>query len=310
MSIKMDCQKCGGKISVDDGFAGGVCRCPFCKETIVVAGNSAPGGQDGDRPEAPPMARPEPQEDTVPEAQAVVPPAPGDSRPMSRRRARHAGRAKRVQIALMAILLIFAVGLGGVVYIVITSQGADASEADGQGVDPDNDRPAGPLMLERMTMTPPVVFVIDAGGSMEAGENKFDLAVQSVLDALDELPAEARANVLICRENRVVRVRPEMAGAREVRQSLEETHRRIYPDGATNSQLTQALTAVLEAQPLQVFLMINKSFSPEEVARKYQESNSRLVVVSMMGRREGGRDVEELEAFAKKAGGAFMVFDR
>lgn len=276
-----------------------------------MAGNSSSSGQDKDRPDAPPPARPEPQEDTVPEARAVVPPAPGDSRPMSRCKARHAGRAKRVQIALMAILLIFAVGLGGVVYIVIaSSRGTDAAEAGGQGVGPEENRPAGPLMLERMTMTPPVIFVIDAGGSMEAGQNKFDLAVKSVLDALDELPAEAKANVLICRENQVVRVSPELSGPRRIRQALEETHLQIYPDGATNSQLTQALTAVLEAQPLQVFLMINKRFSPEEVARKYQESQTRLVVVSMLGRREGGRDVEELEAFAQKAGGAFMVFDR
>lgn len=308
MSIKMDCLKCGGKISVDDGFAGGVCRCPYCKETIVVAGSTSSSGQDNDRPDAPPMARPEP--DTVPEAEAVVPPAPGDSRPMSRRRAQHAGRAKRVQIALMAILVIFAVGLGGVVYIVIaSSRGPDTADNGSQDVDPEDTRPAGPLMLERMTMTPPVVFILDAGGSMEAGENRFDLAVKSVLDALAELPEEAKANVLICRENQVVRVSPALAGAREVREALEEAHRQIYPDGMTSPQLTQALEAVLGSQPSQVFLMINKRFSPEEVARKYQESQTKLVIVSMMGRREGGPDVEELEAFAHKAGGAFMVFD-
>ena len=51
MALTIRCTGCRKKISLDDGFAGGVCRCPYCKEIVLVG-----QGQDGAtaaRPEAP-----------------------------------------------------------------------------------------------------------------------------------------------------------------------------------------------------------------------------------------------------------------
>ncbi len=51
MAIKIRCQQCRKKISIDEGFAGGLCRCPYCKAITMVSGVAATGCAD--RPDRP-----------------------------------------------------------------------------------------------------------------------------------------------------------------------------------------------------------------------------------------------------------------
>ncbi|MBN1943007.1 MAG: hypothetical protein JW849_06910 [Phycisphaerae bacterium] len=62
MSLKIRCSQCQKKISVDEAFAGSMCRCPYCKMivqvpelAIVMAAAGRPGrpGLRPDRPDAP-----------------------------------------------------------------------------------------------------------------------------------------------------------------------------------------------------------------------------------------------------------------
>ena len=52
MAIKVRCTGCRKRISVDEAFAGGVCRCPYCGATSSVP-SSAGGGRPGFRPDVP-----------------------------------------------------------------------------------------------------------------------------------------------------------------------------------------------------------------------------------------------------------------
>ncbi len=62
--MRIRCTECRKKISIDDAFAGGVCRCPYCRSTVFVPGEAMDNGRHarpdapGGRPEAP-AARPE-----------------------------------------------------------------------------------------------------------------------------------------------------------------------------------------------------------------------------------------------------------
>ncbi len=67
MALRIRCSQCQKKISVDEAFAGSMCRCPYCKMIIRVprAPESGPAGhprpsRPGTRPERPsqPQARP------------------------------------------------------------------------------------------------------------------------------------------------------------------------------------------------------------------------------------------------------------
>lgn len=64
MSLKVRCSQCQKKISVDEAFAGSMCRCPYCKMIVRVpelpVGVSGPGGRPsrpGSRPERPDAPR-------------------------------------------------------------------------------------------------------------------------------------------------------------------------------------------------------------------------------------------------------------
>ncbi len=66
MAIKLRCASCRKRLSVDEAFAGGLCRCPYCGDLTLVPGRgrraaaagrpTTPGGRPrapGGRPEAP-----------------------------------------------------------------------------------------------------------------------------------------------------------------------------------------------------------------------------------------------------------------
>lgn len=71
MAIKIQCSECGKKISIDEAFAGGVCRCPYCRAIVMVPGD-ATGGSGGsvDRPSAPPSRPAESPEPTATPAES------------------------------------------------------------------------------------------------------------------------------------------------------------------------------------------------------------------------------------------------
>jgi len=57
MAIKIRCVDCKKKISIDEAFAGGVCRCPYCTAIVYVPDDSTTGKRKR-RPESP-TRRPE-----------------------------------------------------------------------------------------------------------------------------------------------------------------------------------------------------------------------------------------------------------
>ncbi len=64
MAVKVRCSECRKKISVDEAFAGSMCRCPYCKAIVMVpAGGESPARESGEggrnvRPDQPGQARP------------------------------------------------------------------------------------------------------------------------------------------------------------------------------------------------------------------------------------------------------------
>ena len=51
MAIKIRCTECNKKVSIDEAFAGGMCRCPYCKAIVYVSEH--PGEAGAARPAAP-----------------------------------------------------------------------------------------------------------------------------------------------------------------------------------------------------------------------------------------------------------------
>jgi len=53
MTVNTSCSGCGKKISVNAVFAGGMCRCPYCRSLVFVPGEPI-GKLVVERPEVPP----------------------------------------------------------------------------------------------------------------------------------------------------------------------------------------------------------------------------------------------------------------
>ena len=62
MALKVRCSECRKKISVDEAFAGSMCRCPYCKSIVMVpteaAAEAAHAPKRSSRPTAPGESRP------------------------------------------------------------------------------------------------------------------------------------------------------------------------------------------------------------------------------------------------------------
>ena len=130
--MRIRCAECQKKISIDDAFAGGVCRCPHCKALVVVPAAEAVAVSD--RPDFP-AVRPEPPTPVRPDA-----PPGADSEPLPVGPLAEAPRAgpppptglsRAVQIAFLVAAIL--AGLASIVMLLLALSGqvrpiaADAS---------------------------------------------------------------------------------------------------------------------------------------------------------------------------------------
>ena len=140
MAIRIRCTGCKKKISMDDAFAGGTCRCPYCKEIVLVGG--APAETTEERPYAP-IDRPE-TPDQAPAAEEAATPAEAREVPMANP-VRIQGVVTIILMGLIVVMAAGAVWLG----VAISQAGKvdanlpaqeDEGAGDGQAVTP---RPSG-----------------------------------------------------------------------------------------------------------------------------------------------------------------------
>ena len=140
MAIKVRCKNCRKKISIDEAFAGGVCRCPYCGALNMAGGTAATGGPADrpDRPDAPGAAEAE----TPAEAHEHIPVA----------------RPVRIQgivaIVLVALLLLMGGGAGVWAYYY--------RKTIRPGPEPENPFAEKGPRLADVEFAPPVVYVLDA----------------------------------------------------------------------------------------------------------------------------------------------------
>jgi hypothetical protein len=178
---------------VDDAFAGGVCRCPYCKAMVMVPGRAEAAASA--RPEAPPV-RP------------AAPPA-ADERAAEPAAARHVPMARRVLLTPAAGVLVAALVLGligGGIYLAVRLAGAGRQEPKRPGNGPP--RPAGrrnPYALRTtpdgdptiagLALRPPLVYCIDNSAALRP---VYDPVCGLVLASVAAMSAEDRFTVLLC----------------------------------------------------------------------------------------------------------------
>lgn len=231
MSIRIRCSECTKKISVDDAFAGGVCRCPYCKALVMVPTEAAVAVPASARPAAPRPAAPTPGVSRPAAPQAVAPqdraaaPAPAASNEAAKALAvKTAPPATRPPVSQVPIppaiaprgdqpvpmakpirmqgyfgmlligILLLAV-IGSIAWFTVSRLSRGQITPSRQGLNPfDASSVSGASVANDVTIDPPVVYVIDAGSSMSG---KFDVAATMARVSILSLGKNQKFTILL-----------------------------------------------------------------------------------------------------------------
>ncbi|MHC4561358.1 MAG: vWA domain-containing protein [Planctomycetota bacterium] len=301
MTIKTHCTGCRKLISIDAAFAGSVCRCPYCKAINNVPHQKGDGlAGMGPRPDAPTVeAADAAQHAGVRPAGAGGPAAAGADIPM----------ANRVPVqGIVGIVLILAM-IGLVVAAVVIVIQAVGLNGDGK---PTNGGPTNgpaslpenpfltagqPAVAGNIAITAPVIYIVDASGSMEG---IIGYVGEMVAASMRSLPAGARASVLVVGEDDTVAPADDYVampgGASAVTQIIEQA----VPFGAT--ELAPAIDRALALKPTTIVLFAAKYVEDDTytAATRAGQQGVPIMTVAPTGHADIADDLAEL---SRRSGG-------
>jgi len=310
MAIKIRCQDCKKKISIDEAFAGGMCRCPYCKALVYVedaAGDVSGKAFAGARPTAP-TSRP------AAPGQAAPAPAPSPAQARARTAAEagaaadadHVPMAKPVKIqgiiTIIILVLMVLMVAGAVALALIYLPGG----GNGDGPPPDTQ----PVQIDTMPERPgvvdidlavPVIYVLDGGSGMRSA---FDSARIMVIKSVESL-GEGKFNVIVAGEGEDKVVEPALApggkgGAGKLTPKLQE----INPTGAAD--ISRAIEAAIAMKPKAVVLFTRKAV--DDAAGLAGKAKAQGTVVHTIVIDGDGEAIESMKKLAEDAGGKTRTF--
>jgi len=291
MAIKIRCQECSKKISIDEAFAGGMCRCPYCKALVFVEENSAGGAKSVARPSAP-TSRPD-----APQMAGAVAPAPA----VTEDAAEHVPMANPVKLQgiitiVLLALLVLMVGGGILAAAILLPSGEPPQPPPDTYVAPvkvggNVEADLGPAVAD-VKIAPPVVYVIDGGSSMRS---LFDGGKLTVVQSIKSLNG-AKFNIIVAREGEDKVILSDMTegnpkGASDAKAAMDD----IFAGGATD--LARAVKAALAMKPRTIVLITRKPmYEAAELAAAAKDQNTVIHGITIEADSEIVETLKELSA--------------
>jgi DNA-directed RNA polymerase subunit RPC12/RpoP len=332
MALKIRCTGCEKKISIDEAFAGGVCRCPYCSQLVVVP---APGRGDwverpdepGGRPEAP-LTSPSAGRGGPAGWRPGVPAGARPDSPVSPVPARHvveraAGAAPahpeqvplaqpvRLQGVLNIILIIGFLAMLAVLAVVLYMAWVKASQpASAPGPTSGPASAANPLIAVKadrptvadIPIAAPVMYCLDGGSSMREAFNYTGKMVRLSLRTLKG----GRFNVVLLTEAGNKLAGEGYLDGAAGDEKVKEFFAGPYPGGATN--IEKGLEQALDSRPATVVLFAAKSLDPAGVDRLAAKAKGQRTVISCVILSGNEAVVESLSRLARQTGGRSRAF--
>lgn len=289
MAIRVRCRQCTRKIAIDEAFAGGVCRCPYCKGLTLVSRGPVEQAHLAGRPDSPP--RPDqPGRPLRPDGPpGVEPPAvdPYGHVPLA--------RPVRVQgiVSLLALGLLLLSLAGGGYFLYLEFRPAQQPPRTGVE-DPFAVKGATVMGVK---LSPPVVYVLDGSGGMG---DMLDLARAVVRHSILSLAPAQKFNVLVVREESIEKLAPDLlAGGADGDARAREFLGQFIAGGATDLQ--PALTRALDMKPATLVVLTAKGAAdPPALAKAARGRKAKIVAIVMGGYAE---PVEQWRQIAQQTGG-------
>ncbi len=287
MSIKVRCKNCRKKIAIDEGFAGGVCRCPYCGALAEVPGSAGDAGRDRpgrpDRPETPGATgggQARPAQHAVPVARPVL--------------------IQGIVAIVLLVLLVLMVSFSAVFfYMVLRGRDGGAQQAPIQPIAASSQHVAG------LPLRPPVVYVLDGGSGtgpmLGAGSALIRHSIRRLKD-------RQKFNVLFVEEGGFEKFTDRWAPGGGRADPLVKTFlANRLSAGATD--LVSAMEAAFDLLPRSVVVVAGKP--PAEgarlaaLARKARAAGIRIYGISLGSYPEVNEAMKQL---AEKTGGGWRGF--
>ena len=275
MAIRVRCKYCRKKISIDDAFAGGVCRCPYCRALVFVPVGSEAETGAAVRPQAP-TGRP-----SSPEELEAVAKAKGQE---------HIPLATPVKIqgivtiVLIGVLLLM--GIATAIMVVVTRDGGNGEPegptdfTEGPIVNPFKKDPAveGAWVAGNVPIVSPVIYVIDGGDTMK---DLYDFSGAIARLSIRNLSEGDSFTILLSRD---VGEKDEFMDERYRTGANERAARKFLSQHTCRglSDLPRALKAALAREPKTIVLFSAKPVDDViDLAKEAAGKGVRFVAVTM-----------------------------
>lgn len=303
--MRIRCQHCRKRISIDAAFAGGFCRCPYCNEIVPVPARqkSATVEARSDRPESPEeiptghfaTARAESTE-TLPTADPV--------------------RIQGIVTIVLAGFLILMIAFG-IALIMKSRTSPDRAKPDGESLDSrrvlypsgngQNTTPpmptTNPLTIKGiagMKFATPVVFILDGTSAMK---QSFDYGVALVRYSIRAMDTTDKFNLIVVGEEGLPSPSEDwltggQAGDEQVKNFLS-----VYvPAGA--AELYPAVVRAISLRPRSIVIITRRALeNPESIIEKASKASIRIYSIGLEYLQNGALQV--MKTLANKTGGGF-----
>ncbi len=302
MAIKIRCTGCSRRISIDEAFAGGVCRCPYCKAINHVEDEFALRNAQR-RPDAPPTGV------TAAPRVAMRAGAASDTAevPVADRMV-FQGVATLVLLALLLAMIV----IGAVVVFSGNPSESAAPAEDGRKVvkppeeippavpEPQNPFVAGAActVADGMTFDAPVVYCIDASGSMR---DVYYYAVLMTAASVDSLGAGGGVEVIVAEDGALHWIEPE--GDRLDGEQVERIAGAMSVGG--RGDIAGALDEAITRQPATIILFTHRSLDSSDIVDYANTLEVPIFTVCLAGSEVVA---ESLAKLAEQTGGKSVAF--
>ena len=305
MAMKIRCTECAKKISIDEAFAGGVCRCPYCSALVFVGASSDAMVPAGGRPSAPgsrpgaPMDRP---------AAPMVGAAPHDLEAHARAQGQEdipmASPVKVQGIVTIVLLGLLLAMIAGAIVMAVSILGRQENgyEPPPLKTNPFADVTSRRVVAGDIRVNLPVYYVIDGGGSMR---ETFFFGMDMIRKSLQTLEEGDTYNVVICREDGDLLLSEDflLAGA-DAGKVVVDFMGNIARSGATD--VGRTISAALAKKPGTIVLMAKKYIEDaEKIGQEVKGKDVLLVTICLDGLDDAAAAMAKM---AEAAGGQAKAF--
>jgi hypothetical protein len=181
----------------------------------------------------------------------------------------------------------------------------------GSRIDPFATTTSGPGVAGDVPISPPVVYVVDAGAGML---ETLDPALEIVATSVASMTPDQRFAVVLLKETARGQVRVLPAGAdglapagRSAAAALRRETRSLYAGGSIARIEPKALRKALELKPATLVLLVKQDLDTSRLAGLLEGLDVRLVTLALGSYQQVRRRMDEV---TRKLGGTFRAYDQ